>query len=533
MNINHTGGSAEASSTFVTQHGDKVSGVLSGFDRLLLVAHFRSLYHAPFMGMYLSRAKVLLKDFVAFASTWTERIRISALELAERSGRPHTYLNSGRVRKEALARAVAQRDGIASGLIGLWSAVEPCLTFFVRGDRKEKKLVLRLEPSKCLHYYFYFMHEQFGLMHLRLQTWFPFALTVCLNGRHWLARQMDQEGLGYLQRENCFTHLENPARAQALAEAQLKSHWPSLLQPLINQCHPHAAEIGRPLNLSYYWSVRESEFATDVMFKDPATLTTLYPQLIEQGIKHFRSADVLRFLGAKVRPDNRLHGTLAAEVLTSYKARPEGLRIKHQVQGNSLKMYDKQGSVLRVETTLNNPHQFRVFRPSEKNPDGPSRWQVLRKSIGDLHRRAEICQTVNGRYLHALAQVRSTQKAGDLVDGICQPVTKEGRRHRALNPWSKEDSQLLELINRGEWMISGFRNRDLRDALYPGSAGTAERRRQSGRVTRALGRLRAHGLIKKVGTTYRYQLSEKGRLIITALLSARHADVEKLFSLAA
>ena len=287
------------------------------------------------------------------------------------------------------------------------------------------------------------------------------------------------------------------------------------------------------MSLGYYWSVSESEYATDVMFKSPAALARLYPALVQQGIQHFGSPDVLRFLGQKVQANGRVHGNHQGEIWSSLKHRPEGLRLKHQANGNSVKLYDKQGSVLRVETTLNRPHQFRVYRASERDPQQTKRWQVLRKSVSDLYRRAEICEAINGRYLEALASVRAGQSAGEVTRTVCRPIRKDGRRYRALNPWAPEDAALLTLLARGEWLVSGFRNRDVRAALYPGTASAVEARRQSGRVTRALARLRAHGIVKKVSGSYRYQLTTPGRQIVTALLAARQADVEKLMALAA
>jgi len=523
----------DAPCSFVTQHAADVIGVLSGFDRIRLMATLRPLYQPSLMQRYLIRLGILLKDFAAFAAGWTERVRRAAHQLAEQTGRPLTYLHGSAQRKELLAQERVRRDGLTKGLIGIWSVVEPCLTYFVRRDRGQKKLVLRLEPGKCLHFYFYFLHEQLGLLHLRLQTWFPFAMHLCLNGRHWLARQLDQAGIGYVQRENCFTWIEDPAHAQALARAQLQNRWPTLLQPLIEQCHPHANQLCQPLALSYYWSVSESEYATDVLFKSPTALARLYPALVHQGIKHFGSTDVLRFLGHKVQANGRVHGNHQGEILSSLKHRPEGLRLKHQANGNSVKLYDKQGSVLRVETTLNRPHQFRVYRASERDPQQKKRWQVLRKSVGDLHRRAQICEAINGRYLEALASVRAGQSAGALAQAVCRPIIQAGRRYRALNPWSPEDAALFELISQGQWTISGFRNRDVRTALYPGRVEATELRRQTGRITRALARLRAHGIIKKIKGSYRYQLTSRGRQIVTALLAARQADVEKLMALAA
>jgi hypothetical protein len=521
----------DGASLFVAQHSEKVSGVLRGFDRILITGTLRQLHYNP-MG-YLSRANVLLKDFGAYACGWKERICSAAKALAERSNRPLTYLWSSDVRKEHLARDLAVRDGIENGLIGIWSALERCQTFNVHGNRRAKKLQLSLGPGKCLHYYFYFMHEQLGLMHLRLQTWFPFAISICLNGRHWLARMMDKEKVGYLKEENCFTELDDLKRAQQLADSQSRINWNTTLNPLVEQCHPHAREIIGRSGMGYYWSIRESEYATDIMFKEPGQLAELYPELIQHGITHVGSADVLRFLGAKVYPDDRMPANLSAEVLSSFKRRPEGMRVKHQYAGNSVKIYDKHGRILRTETTINTPGQFKVYRKSEQDPKGPRKWRKLRRGVADMKRREDICRGVNGRYLKTLAGVRIKQRAGKVAGPICRPVIKNGRRYRAIRPWSKEDQTLLRLINNGQWMLAGFRNRDLREALHPGKTSPQEQRRQSGQITRALARLKAHQLIKKVSKSYRYQVTDKGRDIITALLAAQQADVDQLVKMAA
>jgi hypothetical protein len=520
-------------SSFVTQHSESVIGVLSGFDRVRLQASLRLLYQPKMMLCYLSKVSVLLKDFSAFVTHWTDRVRLAAHQLAEQNGRPLIYLQSSSERKEALARDLARRDSIQSGLIGIWSCVEPCLTYFIKRNRDRKLLELRLEPGKCLHYYFYYQHPVLGFMHLRLQTWFPFRVNLCLNGRHWLARQMDAAGLNYLQRENCFTWIEDLPEAQALAQQQLQYHWPSLLDPLLQQCHPWAAELCRPLGLSYYWSISQSEYATDVMFKSPQALAKLYPALIHHGIKHFGSLDVLRFLGHKTPACGKVNGNFTGEILSDLKHRPEGVRLKHQANGNTLKLYDKQGSVLRVETTLNQPRQFRVYRASERDPQGQKKWQWLRKGTGDLSRRAEICQAANYRYLQALSQVGITTPLKEVAATVCSPVTRKGRRYRPLNPWSDKDGALLELISRGQWAINGFRNRDVRTHLYPKASSCMQQRRYAGRVTRLLGILRAHGLIKKVSRTHRYVITPKGRAITTALLAARQANVDQLIELAA
>jgi hypothetical protein len=401
----------------------------------------------------------------------------------------------------------------------------------VGGNPQTKMLEAQLGLGKCLHYYFYHFHPVFGFMHVRLQSWFPFLIHICLNGRNWLAQQMTRLGMRFEQQDNCFTWIQDTATAQRLLDQQLHTRWAVELEKLVLENHPTYRAICRPIALSYYWTACESEYATDVMFARPQRLAQLYPGLVHHGIKSFGSRDVLRFLGHKP-PANGV-GKFAGELNSSLKARPEGLRIKHFVNGNSLKLYDKQGSVLRVETTINHPEEFKVWRAKENDPEQKKAWRELRRGIADLPRRAQVSHAANERYLGALAVVDETTPLGQAAQTICQPARKDGQSYRALNPWSDQDARLLETVNRGEYAINGFRNRDLRARLYSAKATAPEQKRRASAVTRKIRLLRAHGLIRKVSGTHRYVVTEKGRRIITALLSARQADIEKLTTLAA
>ena len=284
--------------------------------------------------------------------------------------------------------------------------------------------------------------------------------------------------------------------------------------------------------MQYYWSLEESEWATDLMFKSPATLNRLYPRLIQHGIQTLSCTDVLRFLGKKMPAHGGIHGRFEGEVITDLKNRPEGMRLKHTLNYNSLKMYNKQHSVLRIETTINNPRDMKVFRRPEGEPEGKLDWRQLRKGVADIPRRVEISQAANERYLESLAAVETDASLNELTKPLCQPVTWQGRRARALNPWSPEDGKLLEIINRGEFMINGFRNRDIRVLLYGEAANPTEERRQSSAVTRSLRLLRAHQLIKKVSKTHRYVLTQQGVKSVTAILSVREVRAGNLAQLA-
>ena len=371
-------------------------------------------------------------------------------------------------------------------------------------------------------------------MNARIQTWFPFSIQICINGREWLARQMDEAGLGYQRRDNCFAWLENPARAQRLMDLQLRSAWPALLRDISRRLHPFHEELFAKFPIDYYWSVFQSEWATDVMFRDAAALERLYPKLVRHGLTTFLSSNVMRFLGKNIPLECTIPPAFKAEVVSDIKKRPEGVRIKHRMGASSIKLYDKQGSVLRVETTINDAAGFKVFRPVEGKDTEEKTWRPMRKGIADLNRRAEVSQAANRRYLQAMAAVENTTSLGALAENLCQPAFVKGRRVRALNPYSPDDMKLLSAINRGEFTIAGFRNRNLKVLLFPDTGKSKqEERRCAGAITRKLLLLRAHGLIRKVQGTHRYQLTLKGRTATTALLVASNADPDSLLKLAA
>jgi len=523
---------------FVAQHQSDVIGVLSGLDRLRFKGTLPALYYPKTMECYLSVKRLMFKEFKDFALGITRRIKAAAMELAEKAGRPFIYLRSSNTRKETQAKDLVDRDGLQEGLIGVFGCVESCRTYYLAGNRQTKKLEFKLERGKCQHFYFYHLHPEFGLMHMRLQSWFPFQVEICLNGRHWLARQMNRHKMDYVQKENCFPWISHLKGAQRLMDKQLQLDWPEQLNKILQQNHPLAGEICRPLNLEYYWTTQESEYATDVMFGSSKSLSRIYPSLVRHGITSFSSGDVMRFLGHRVCANGEVRGEFKGELISDYKKRPEGVRVKHSLKANSIKVYDKQGSILRVETTINDPSDFRVFREPQvgrscpTKEEGKKSWLPMRRGVADLKRRAEVSLNANNRYLTALAAIESKTPLHEHVDQICKPIRRNGSRARALNPWAPADALLLQSINRGEFKINGFRNRDLRALLFKGKVSDEEQKRRAGKVTRKLALLRAHGLVKRISGTHRYVLTEKGSKVCTSLLAARNANINDLTAIA-
>jgi hypothetical protein len=520
---------------FITKHRSQVVGVLSGWDRIRFRGTLRVLAVVRGLFSWLLEQGVLLKEFKGFALTLTERLKSSVEGVAAAGGRKIEYLASSALSKEALVQELLRREKIDQGLVCVFSCVEPCRSFDIHRDPVKKHIDLAPSLRKCLHWYLYFVHPVWGLCHVRIQSWLPFTVHVCVNGREWLCRSLATAGIGFARRDNCLVDVADVAEAQRLLDAQPWADWSHGLNAVLYEACPALCGLtmrGSPLR--YYWSADETEWATDVMFRSPAALRALYPSLIRYAMTTFGSRDVMRFLGRRRFPqDEGVGARFQGEVVSDLRQRPEGMRVKHRLNANSIKMYDKQGSVLRIETTINDARDLRVHRASETDPAGPKRLRPLRKGVVDLPRRAAVSQSANQRYLESLAAVETPLPLGTALDRLSQAVTAHGHRCRGLHPLVGDDARLAEHLLRGEFAINGFRNRDIRALLFGQTNDAKEGRRQSGKVGRLLRLFRDHGLIYRVKGTHRYQVSADGRRTLPAFLAARNANATKLQELAA
>lgn len=506
-------------SQFVARHANKVTGVLSGFDRVLFRGFFRSLNHPGGVAAFLQHQGVLLKDFGDFVLAMTGMLRDAVAELAARLCRPVRYLESSAVRKEDVARAMLREHPTDQGLVGVVSCVEPCMTWQVFRSRQAKTQELRRRTAKCLHYYVYFLDPEFGWCHVRVQTWMPYTVQVYANGREWLAQQLDRDGMDYTRADNCFLALADVERAQRLMDRMLDLRWMRVLDRLAATACPVLPLIAHHARGRLYWTVHQSELATDVMFRRAEDLAALYPDLADHAIRTLGSHDVMRYLGRRLTPQFR------GEVVTTFKHRPEGICVRHRAGRNSIKMYDKAGSVLRVETTIDDPSVFKRRRRAQADPDSEYKPRPVRKTVADLRARAKVSVDANARYLDFLATVDQDKTVGEILAAVLRPTDLGGRRVRALAPWSMPDFDLLCAVAAGSFLVDGFRNRDIRHALFPAAAAD---RRTAAKVSRLLRLLHAHGLIQRLDGTHRYRLTAKGRLVITAVVTTHDTSVAKL-----
>jgi hypothetical protein len=317
---------------FMQRHASRVLGSISGFDRVLLRGVLRSISYVQGLDWFMGSQRVGFKDFQGFVEKFSAGIKRRAREIAAQAGRPFLYVGSGKRNKQALVRELLAEQPVKEGLICVLSCVEPCVTFTVRRDREKRQLRLLPRDATCLHFYFYFLDRNFGLMHIRLQSWLPLSIQVCVNGREWLARQMQREGIAYQQKDNSFTQISDLARAQALMDRLVTLPWAKLLNRWAQAVNPWLAAGARPRLRGYYWTVREGEYASDVMFRTPEVLAEVYPALCRHALEQFSSPQVLRFLG------RRTNTLFNGEVCSTHERRLEGVCVKHRVEENSIKM---------------------------------------------------------------------------------------------------------------------------------------------------------------------------------------------------
>jgi hypothetical protein len=508
---------------FLSRHKEHISGVLSGFDRLLFRGTLRSISYLEGMAKFLSYNHILLKDFGSFVEKQSCHLKEHAKAYAHHLRRPYLYLQSSSTSKEQIAKDIMQRDNVTKGLICVLSCVEPCQTFSIRKDKESKTIMLVSALRKCLHFYFYFVDREFGFMHIRLQSWFPFPMQVCINGREWLARKMDKAGICYQRRENCFIYISDIKRAQKMADDAVKRNWRKLLDRFADVFNP----ILQKLDIhGYYWTIREAEYATDIMFKDANYLKRLYKNLVHHAIENFSSEDIMRFL------QRRSNILFKGEVVSDIRKRSEGTRIKHWVEENSIKMYDKQAYVLRIETTINNPGRFKVYRDAIRNGKKTKAWIPMRKGIADIYRRVELSYAANGRYLDALSVIGDKKPSFRYFDAVSKPVNKNKRRYRPLRPIAPDEATAFVSILHGEFMIRGFRNADLRTLLFCKPTCKKEKYRQMGKTSRIIRLFRAHGLLKKVSKTRLYRITKKGQLLMSTALYFRNSEMALLGNIA-
>lgn len=485
-------------SLLTERYTEKINGILSCYDRVVLQGTLPGLCYPAGMTKYLYDHNVRIFDYAKFAEPLRDQIRENAERLATENGLKIEFVRSHKTRKEAVIEKVLKQRGTHPGLVHILSAMELCQTYKPWHDKQTNRNFLKPDQSKCLHYYFYFIDEELGLCHLRVPTWCPFRLQFYFNGHNWLAGKLRSESINFTMRDNAFTQISNWAKAQQLSD----SFDVTQLHPRLDQLARRYCPVIAQLGVTYHWSLMQVEYATDIVFKRQSDLAPLYQELTRTAIHAVKPENVASFLGRK------LNGNFADEPGNRFDTRISGTRLKHQMGPASIKVYDKFSLILRIETTTNDVSFFKHYREVEhRDKTRTLKLAPMKKTIYSLEPLSRTMRASNYRYLEFLSGLDDTSDGARRLRQVAQTVVEQDRSYKGLNFFAPEDETLLETLTRGEFGIRGFQSKDLRRHLPD---------KTSGQISRTLKRLRVHGIVRKIGKTYRYYLTSAGRRVILA-----------------
>jgi hypothetical protein len=498
-------------SSLTERYDERIAGVLSCYDRVVVTGTLPGVCYAEGMTRFLYSRNIRIFDYPHFANTLRERIRSCAEALAEQNQVAIEYVAKSHIRKEDVVAKVLQRrtqEGrSAHGLVHIISAMEACEAYQPWHHKRTGKNTLQPRSGKCLHYYFYFLDPEFGLIYLRVPTWAPFRLQFYCNGHSWLARQLELEAIDFTAADNAFIRIADWQRAQQLADSFAPEALHRQLDDYAALCCPVMETFGQ----TYHWSLMQVEYATDIVFRSAATLAPLYEQLIRESVLSVKAEQIATFLGRQITPQ------LAQEIGNQFSTRIEGTCIKHRYGSSAIKMYDKFGIVLRIEIVANDVSFFKHHRKVEHR-NGPSTFGLapVKKTIYSLTDLRDILFGCNRRYLDHLSSIEDIAAGIKVLDRLTRSRRCDGKTVNGINFFDRFETTVLRALQNPRVNIAGIRRADLA-ALFKNVPPD--------RLSRRLRRLRDLGIIKRVAGTYRYYLTKIGRAAIAAACHLTQATI--------
>lgn len=492
------------------RYAAEIEGVLTSYDRIIIQGYVAGWSYSEGMTRYLNEKQIKIFDYQKFCEPLTRKVRSIAEGIAKESGIEIEFIRKLKAfRKDERIQEMIKSRQIKTGLVHIFSAMESCNTYRPWHDKTSGRTFLKYDCSKCLHYYF--IDKELGLCYLRVPTWPPFRLQFYMNGHNWLAYKMEKKGISYETLDNCFVQISDWEMAQKLSERINPEELHRILDAFAKQYCPIIDE----LKLAYTWSVQQIECSTDVVFRNREVLQPIYHEIIKTAVFSVNPDNIATFLG------KRITYHCVKEVGTNYNQRILGTRIKHHMGDVSIKMYDKFGVVLRIESTCNNIGEFRVLREvSHRDGTVSTDKAPLKKSIYSLYRLFTIMKAANYRYLEFISSFDDHSGGTAKLEKVSQPVKENGRSYKGLNFFEAKDLHILEVLGRGEFCAFGMQNRDVRCHLEGVSSAA---------MSRIFKRLSLHGLICRQKGSLKYFLTELGKSVIVAGLHVRNQVIIPAF----
>jgi hypothetical protein len=499
---------------FLKKYSDKIEGIISCIDRIIISGTLDKWGYSKAMQSYLLTNNIRVLDFPNFAKQFNQQIRNQVEEIAEQNNIDIEHIRSPqRFNKELNIKKIIEKRGMHPGIVHIYTSMEITDAFEPQFDYTTKKASLQIRTTKCIHYYIYFIDKYLGLSFLRIPTWIPCRVQFYFNGHNLLAYKLQKNNISFQMHDNAFIKISNYQKAQELSDNIRAENLHQWLDKIISQYIPFLVQTSQ----SYRWTLTQTEYSTDIIFKKQEDLKLLYEDIILNCIHSVKPENIAAFFSRE------LAASYSQEVGTKYNKQIQGTRIKHFMGANSIKMYDKASKVLRVEVTVNDITEFKVYREVlTRKGQSVKKFACMKKSIYSLHDLTKQCQSSNARYLDFIASFEDNSQGKKNLWKISKKETDNNRSYKEFNFFNETDAQILNALMSAEFNINGFRNKNLKEKL--------KSKFNSSQITRVIKRLTVFGLIKKVKKSFKYYLTKFGKKVIAAGLIVKEFNIIPLLA---
>jgi len=394
-------------------------------------------------------------------------------------------------RKDDLAADYRARFTVGEGVVFVGVAQERAISFKAHQAHGilGRFFTFSKQPVAVNHYYFYLQDLEWGPAFVKVGTYLPYPVRVCLNGHEWVKQQLRREGIGFESLDNGFLSCEQPERLQAICDALGPEDVQAFFDRWVERLPWPLTPDDRAAGYAHRLAIWQLEVSLTHVFDQPVQGRHFFEELIRENLD----------LG---RPD-RVSLLFPTRLTKATPAPPFGYRTRVITDGvnpslhiehkhSHVKQYFKEERALRTETTINDPGDF-----------------YTRKGVVHLPYLRTAGEQVNRKLLEVERITGSCVLTQDALDRLQRPTLEGGTRAPGLRFGDPRVMALFQGLCSFAHLPGGFRNRDLRP-LMAGLLGLDPTTYTSGRMSYDLRRLRLKGLIYRVPGTTRYTVTTYG-----------------------
>jgi hypothetical protein len=415
----------------------------------------------------------------------SEKFREAVKSLAEQEDIP-LYQFQHKERKDDIANRFRSRRHVRDGIVFIGVAQEKAQAF--SGKKVNGRFEFDRDKTVYVnHYYFYIDDEEFGPLFLKICSYAPWSMKLCLNGHEWAKRQLDKRHIGYEALDNGFLCCDEQVKLQKICDAlgpeEIERVFRKWLRRIPLPLRPEDRRAGYDWDLSIW----QMEVSLTQIFDRPLRGREFFEEIIRDNLDLGRPDRVQLVFDRVVT--KKTPGEFRTRVIQD-GVHPS-LHINYK--NFDLKQYFKEGRGCRTEGTFRNPHDFGI-----------------NKGLANLPYLQKIGRQINRRLLEVERVSHNSGLSGDSIQRVVQPtVTEDGKKSPGLKFGQPRVMALFLALTLFQHLIDGFRNHDLRQHVAD-LLGVTVADYTSNQMTYDLRRLRLKGLIYRPPQTNRYFVTPYG-----------------------